>query len=290
MKEKQKRIIESAIKLFAEHGFHNTSVQEIANLAGVSKGSVYLYFESKEEILLNVFYYYSDLIRERILSIQHQTLSPKEKLIKQIQVQLEEVYKHHDFFMMHLREQNVSFNSKLEEFMKKVRLSSLGWLKEIIQAAYGNKVDLYLYDLCMILDGFIQICFKTLIVDQIQIEYEAFSRYIVKRFDDVVEGLIQSEEPPLLTDALINNSWISTVKKSEINIEDVKHSIEQLKKNVMISEDPGMRDSLEILAKEIHKKEPKAIIIQGMLANIEGDASIHQYKQIIANYYHVKCL
>lgn len=45
------RIIHSAIELFAEKGFHETKVDEIASKSKVAKGTIYLYFKSKEEIL-----------------------------------------------------------------------------------------------------------------------------------------------------------------------------------------------------------------------------------------------
>jgi AcrR family transcriptional regulator len=43
-------IIEAALELFGEKGFAATSMQEIARRAGVTKGTLYLYFPSKEEL------------------------------------------------------------------------------------------------------------------------------------------------------------------------------------------------------------------------------------------------
>ena len=47
-KEKRDRILNVAIKEFADNGFQNTSIQQIAKKAGISVGSVYKYFENKE--------------------------------------------------------------------------------------------------------------------------------------------------------------------------------------------------------------------------------------------------
>jgi AcrR family transcriptional regulator len=44
-------IKDTALALFAENGFHNTSISQIAKAAGVSKGLMYNYFESKEALL-----------------------------------------------------------------------------------------------------------------------------------------------------------------------------------------------------------------------------------------------
>jgi AcrR family transcriptional regulator len=48
---KKKHIINSALQVFAQKGFHNTSVQDICKAAGVSIGSIYFYFPNKESIL-----------------------------------------------------------------------------------------------------------------------------------------------------------------------------------------------------------------------------------------------
>lgn len=45
------RILGAATRCFAERGFHETTIQDICDLAGLSKGGLYTYFKSKEEIL-----------------------------------------------------------------------------------------------------------------------------------------------------------------------------------------------------------------------------------------------
>lgn len=52
--EKRERVLREAARLFAERGFSATDVSELARRAGVSKGSLYTYFESKEDLYLHV--------------------------------------------------------------------------------------------------------------------------------------------------------------------------------------------------------------------------------------------
>jgi TetR/AcrR family transcriptional regulator, fatty acid metabolism regulator protein len=52
---KEKDIIEAAIKVFAREGYHSAKMTKIADAADVSTGTVYLYYESKEDILLEIF-------------------------------------------------------------------------------------------------------------------------------------------------------------------------------------------------------------------------------------------
>jgi TetR/AcrR family fatty acid metabolism transcriptional regulator len=53
--EKRLAILEGAVRVFAEKGFFNATVAEIARAAGVADGTIYLYFKSKDELLLSVF-------------------------------------------------------------------------------------------------------------------------------------------------------------------------------------------------------------------------------------------
>lgn len=52
--EKRNLIMDTALELFAQNGFHGTSISHISKKAGISKGLVYNYFESKEEILKSI--------------------------------------------------------------------------------------------------------------------------------------------------------------------------------------------------------------------------------------------
>ena len=50
--QRRSEILEAALHLFSSKGFHDTTMEEVANAAGVAKGTIYLYFQSKEHLLL----------------------------------------------------------------------------------------------------------------------------------------------------------------------------------------------------------------------------------------------
>ncbi|MGD8520115.1 MAG: TetR/AcrR family transcriptional regulator [Desulfobacterales bacterium] len=54
LERRQQQISEAAMKLFAQNGYHNTTVRDIARLSNISTGSVYDYVKSKEDILFLV--------------------------------------------------------------------------------------------------------------------------------------------------------------------------------------------------------------------------------------------
>ncbi len=54
MTEKQQKIVEAAIQMFAEKGYASTSTNEIAKAAGVAEGTIFRHYGSKENLLLSV--------------------------------------------------------------------------------------------------------------------------------------------------------------------------------------------------------------------------------------------
>ena len=63
-KDKKELIIEAAARVFAEKGFNNSTISEVARSAGVGKGTVYEYFNSKTELFYQVFEWYMKFTAE----------------------------------------------------------------------------------------------------------------------------------------------------------------------------------------------------------------------------------
>jgi TetR/AcrR family fatty acid metabolism transcriptional regulator len=86
--DKRERILDAAVRVFAKKGFHATRVSEVAKAAGVADGTIYLYFQSKDELLVSLF---EDRV-EKLLAFMSEEL-PKEptakaKLRRVIELQL----------------------------------------------------------------------------------------------------------------------------------------------------------------------------------------------------------
>ena len=53
--DKPQLIIDAAVRVFARNGFYNSRVSDIAREAGIASGTIYLYFRTKDEILVTLF-------------------------------------------------------------------------------------------------------------------------------------------------------------------------------------------------------------------------------------------
>src|SRR5450759_2683698 len=52
---KRERILRAAVDVFAQNGYFNAKVSEVARSAGVADGTIYLYFDGKEDLLVTIF-------------------------------------------------------------------------------------------------------------------------------------------------------------------------------------------------------------------------------------------
>jgi AcrR family transcriptional regulator len=83
LKEKKKLdIIRTACKLFAEKGYYNTVIPDIAKALNMSVGNIYNYFESKEELAKEIMMTVSNWVAERLRKINQENISTKEKIYK----------------------------------------------------------------------------------------------------------------------------------------------------------------------------------------------------------------
>ncbi|ASS72145.1 TetR/AcrR family transcriptional regulator [Bacillus atrophaeus] len=83
MKQKRPKymqIIDAAVEVIAENGYHQSQVSKIAKQAGVADGTIYLYFKNKEDILISLFKEKMGQFIERMEEEIKEKQTAKEKL------------------------------------------------------------------------------------------------------------------------------------------------------------------------------------------------------------------
>lgn len=98
--QSREKIISAALDLFANNGFHSTSIAQVAAKAGISKGLIYNYFSSKEDLLQAIFI---EAMKntEDILTLDPKA-SPKEKLIFMASATADFMYKNQEYMRLFL--------------------------------------------------------------------------------------------------------------------------------------------------------------------------------------------
>ena len=78
--DKRRMILDAAVRVFAQQGFHTCRVSDIADEAGVAYGLVYHYFQSKDEVLDTLFLERWNVMLEAIRETDAQSIPARDKL------------------------------------------------------------------------------------------------------------------------------------------------------------------------------------------------------------------
>ncbi|PLT33435.1 TetR/AcrR family transcriptional regulator [Bacillus sp. V5-8f] len=264
MKEKEKVIMEAAIKLFGKKGYDATSVQEIVNEAGISKGAFYLYYKSKQALLLAIFQYYYDRFVKEFNDLKGQDLPPREIFIKQMEAQYRFILEQKEFLIMQARER--IFNESIGQMLNRMRNVISKTHKESLSSVYGDRIDPYEWELTLLVQGIMNPFLELLIFDKIQIDLYDLGKYILSRTDDLAEGLIRSKHHSLVTEDIVMDMDIP-FHKAKIGKEELLAAIQEAKGKYPDS--PDLLITIEVLEEEIKKEQPRLPVIEGMLANLK---------------------
>ncbi|TCS95551.1 TetR/AcrR family transcriptional regulator [Hazenella coriacea] len=88
VEQRREQIIEGAVRLFIEKGFHKTTTREIARECGLSIGTMYEYIQSKEDVLYLVCEHIHSELEQRL----RESLSPEDSGIDSIRKSLKQLF------------------------------------------------------------------------------------------------------------------------------------------------------------------------------------------------------
>jgi AcrR family transcriptional regulator len=136
-REKEKRkieIIEAARKVFSGKGFKNATMEEIANEAELSTGTLYLYFKNKEELHTSLSIEILKYLKSEIQKVVDQDISVEEKIDMFHDVFIR-IYSYDPNILINL------FHLQSGESLKTLSDEVLKQIKEYSITAHGNIVD-----------------------------------------------------------------------------------------------------------------------------------------------------
>lgn len=161
--EKRCDIALSAIDLFCEKGIQQTSIDEIAKSAGVAKGTIYLYFKNKEEIVFAIWDIIAQRHRDAFAKRLNAHMSAKVKILEfytfseceeeQNKEQVLKLYQH--FVSSMLIDKTGLYTSYFESFFQEDYDFISGALNEGIARGefYVDNIDLLTNTIIMLLKG-----------------------------------------------------------------------------------------------------------------------------------------
>ena len=132
-----------AARLFSEKGFHEVRVDDIAEEVGLSKGTIYLYFENKEKLFYSIITDRATRLMNQLLDTVEQKISFKERLHGFVRTYLDFLNENSAFFrIIHSEKARMSMEShhELHEWAEKAYIASLAMQEAIVRAGKNEGV------------------------------------------------------------------------------------------------------------------------------------------------------
>ncbi|SDJ50071.1 TetR/AcrR family transcriptional regulator [Salimicrobium halophilum] len=126
------KIIETSISLFGQRGFKETSIQDIVDQLGLTKGTFYYYFKNKEEILVQIHEQFIDDLLEQQKRIMERDFSARDKLHALVTMMLRNIRTSVNSAMIFFREMRHLSEEKLAYVRKKRDLFQQN-IEELVQ-------------------------------------------------------------------------------------------------------------------------------------------------------------
>ncbi|AOH56868.1 hypothetical protein ABE28_021195 [Peribacillus muralis] len=295
MNERKQLVVKYAHELFIEKGYQATSIQDILDYSGISKGTFYNYFSSKSELLKAVFLSAKEKFEtERNELLIGQNLADIEIFIKQSELQIHS-NKSSKLFSLY-EEIMISNDTDLKNFITHVKFQNIHWLSKRFLEIFGNEKKPYILDCAILYSGMMhQMIHFNSLAKEPDFNPTEIIRYCVDRiktiFEDVSRANVQLLEPDLI------KQWLPEFFHTEQDFHTaLLHSATDLKKVIfkLCQDDEAERVKnlklIHFIQEEfLQNSDPRIFLIESALLSLstspklKDTAEIREFEKVIAN-------
>jgi TetR/AcrR family fatty acid metabolism transcriptional regulator len=161
-KEKKRiKIMQAALKIFSRKGYSPAAVDEVAREAGIAKGTLYLYFQDKEDLFFSTIMYVFDNLASMMESNINESANPLEILENLAFCQLQFFSQNRDFFGIFqtvLNENLLSTHKKMFNEILKKKTGLLDYESKIVDRGKREgfiRKDIETQDIVISFDGMV---------------------------------------------------------------------------------------------------------------------------------------
>lgn len=273
---KKQLIMEKALELFAKQGFEATSVQQITEHCGISKGAFYLSFKSKDELILALI---DQFMIEFITDIDYLVNNSvdTDKLLYDFYFTMYKMFeKHNDFAKILMHEQTQSLNEELLLKMKNYDRIMDKTILSMIELLYGDMVTAIKYDLIYCIKSFMKSYSELFLFYNVPLDIDALSKSLVEKTNLIA----QHATIPFITEDLlykIDVPYDENVTNEQL-LEMINQKIEEMDESIE-------KESLLLLKQDLLEPTYNTAIVKGLLENIRNNPHCKWISYLLRKHY-----
>ncbi|WP_421380886.1 TetR/AcrR family transcriptional regulator [Bacillus salacetis] len=273
MNKRKQHVITKAHELFIEKGFQQTSIQDILDDSGISKGTFYNYFSSKNELLIELFKsIYNEIVKKRNDLLIGQDPSDINIFIKQIELQMIE-NKENKLITLY-EEVMMSKDEDLKNSVKRGQLKMIYWLHGRFLDIFGESKRPYLLDCAITFLGILHHNLRYYsLVNNTTTGLHRVVHYSVDRIVNIAEELEKGTKP-LFQPELLQVWFPEHQTDSQDSRQELHHTVFFLKQQLTdIEQQVKYQELLDFIQEELlHSKTPRRFLVESAFSSLkEGE-------------------
>ncbi|MDN4606212.1 TetR/AcrR family transcriptional regulator [Sporosarcina highlanderae] len=275
---KKQLIMEKALELFAKQGFEATSVQQITDHCGISKGAFYLSFKSKDELIVALIDHF---MRQFTADIDFVVSDKNEEdlLYNFYYTAFQSFSKHSDFAKLLMKEPAQSFNEELFSKLHNYNKSLEKVILSMIERLYGDLSKDLKYDLSFCIKGFMSTYSELYLLYKTPIDMDLLSQSLVEKTNLLAKNMTITFIPDELIE-IIDQPLIEDTSSEKI--------VEVIEKNIEDMEDSIEKESLILLKQELLEPALHPAIVKGLLSNIQHHPHCKWAAYLLRKHFEIK--
>jgi AcrR family transcriptional regulator len=289
MNDRKQHVIRSAHQLFIEKGFQATSIQDILDFSGISKGTFYNYFSSKNELLIALIkMIYKKLDQDRNELLIGQNPSNIDIFIKQIELQMHT--NRANKLISLFEEVFFSKDEDLKNFIKQGQLKMLRWTYERFIDIFGESKKPYLLDCSIMFMGILNHNLKYYgMAKESKSSIHQVVKYSVERIVHLVDEVSKTGDQ-LLSPELLER-WLPDHKNCDKAFQLKLHDAVLELKSLFNKNEEHVKyvELIDFIQDElIYSKNPRKFLIESALHSLNsvfGNNQLEKLEKMIADYH-----
>ncbi|WP_075620112.1 TetR/AcrR family transcriptional regulator [Paenisporosarcina indica] len=268
MNPKKQNIVNAAYSLFINKGYNASSIQDILDEAGVSKGTFYKYFTSKTECLIAIMESVGSEIRQKRMSAAvGKSVDDPQILAEQLCIRIR-LNREKNLFALY---ESIFYAQEevLKKFARDTYVKELDWLSSRIIDVFGKEAEPYAMENAAIVHGSIQqLTHMWKLTSKDDLPTEELSAFVIRRLKAAITLQVETG------DRFIQEMKISEVKPLEkISLQELGNRLKTASKTFLEEEDEDTKHLFDFLGEELAATKPRKILIESVLSSLANHHS-----------------
>jgi AcrR family transcriptional regulator len=278
----KQKIMESAMRYFSEKGYAATSIQEIADDCGIAKGSLYKFFQSKEDLLIELHHEQQKSLYDEIDRIRaDRALSLREAFIRETEYHFE-FFMQNKFIMREIKEMS-STSGKIAPCLHRLRSNILSYSKDGLLVYLGKDIKPNVWDMVAVYTGIMREYMILLVFENKPLHVSDVAVFIVDRMEEMASNIHKKQLKSILQDAMMNEIIELGAECSLSVVEHRTNLLQTLCSTIMEMTATNYRktelkEAVALLREQFDNEQPKAVMVKSLL-NFLGEE--HPLKGIV---------